>query len=156
MNRLMIFLVLISITGEVIAQPSKLACQDFENVDMLDAPLEELMAIPIVTSASQQAVCTNEAANIVNSISSEEILNHGARDLTDVLQLIPGFTPGMSIAGIAAMGMRGISADEGKMSVFVDGIMLTEQIFASTGIGGHFPIEQIDHIEVIRGSSSIL
>ncbi len=156
MNRLFLLLFLIGVTDRLIAQPSKLVCQDFKNMDMLDAPLEELMDIPFVTSASQQTACSNEAANIVNLISHEEILNRGARDLTDVLQLIPGFTPGMNVNGIVSMGMRGISADEGKMSVFVDGIMLTEQIFASTGIGGHFPIEQIDHIEVIRGSSSIL
>lgn len=47
MNRLMLFLVLINITGEVIAQPSKLACQNLKNADLTDIPLEELMEIPI-------------------------------------------------------------------------------------------------------------
>ncbi len=155
MNRLMLFLVLINITGEVIAQPSKLACQNLKNADLTDIPLEELMEIPIFLGASQQAACANEAANIVTTISNEEILTRGARDLTDVLQLVPGFSPGMSINGVTNMGIRGIGADEGKMSIFVDDIMLTEQIFSSTAMGGRFPIELIDRVEIIRGSSSI-
>jgi outer membrane receptor for ferrienterochelin and colicin len=155
MNRLMLFLVLINITGEVIAQPSKLACQNLKNADLTDIPLEELMEIPIFLGASQQAACTNEAANIVTTISNQEILTRGARDLTDVLQLVPGFSPGMSIDGVTNMGIRGVGADEGKISIFVDGIMLTEQIFSSTAMGGRFPIELIDRVEIIRGSSSI-
>ncbi|MSR16945.1 MAG: TonB-dependent receptor [Methylococcaceae bacterium] len=155
MNRLILFLVLINITGVVIAQSSKLACQNLKNADLTDVPLEELMEIPIFLGASQQAACTNEAANIVTTISNEEILTRGARDLTDVLQLVPGFSPGMSINGVTNMGIRGIGADEGKMSIFVDDIMLTEQNFSSTAMGGRFPIELIDRVEIIRGSSSI-
>ena len=155
MKRLFLFVLLVGFTGIVIAQSDKLVCKDLKNLDLLDAPLEELMDISFVTSASQQAACSNEAANIVTLISNEEILNRGARDLTDVLQLIPGFAPGMSISGVVGMGIRGISADEGKMSVFIDGIMLTEQIFSSTAMGGRFPIELIDSVEIIRGSSSI-
>ena len=156
MKHLVLFVLLVGVTSVSIAESNKLACKDFKDVDTLDIPLEELMDVPVATSASQQAACTNEAANIVNLISREEILNRGARDLIDVLQLVPGFIPSMNIAGVVGMGMRGISAEDGKMSVFVDGIMLTEQIYAQTPIGGRFPIEQIDHVEVIRGSSSIL
>ena len=156
MNRLMIFLVLISITGEVIAQQSKLACQDFKNVDTLDVPLEELMETPVFIGASQQAACSKEAANIVSSISGEEILTRGARDLADVLQLIPGFTLGTTFQNMVDVGSRGITGDDGKMSVLVDGIMLTERGFDSNIVKGNFPIEQIDRIEIIRGSSSIV
>ena len=94
-----------------------LTCKNLKNIDVEDISIEQLMDTPVFLGASQQAACANEASNIVNLISHDEILSRGARDLTDVLQLIPGFTPGMSVSGIAAMGMRGISADEGKMGV---------------------------------------
>jgi outer membrane receptor for ferrienterochelin and colicin len=136
------------------AQPS-LVCKNLDSINVEETSLEQLMEVPVILGASQQAVCTNEAANIVNTISSNQILTSGARDLTDVLQLVPSFTSGMSIVGVTSIGIRGISADEGKMSIFVDGIMLTEQIFSSTAMGGRFPIELIDRIEIIRGSSSI-
>lgn len=153
MNRGVLFLSLICIANISIAQPNKLACKDFENIDTLDVPLEELMDVPVVTSASHQAACTNEAANIISSISGEEILDRGARDLTDVLQLIPGFTLGNDMSNILSVGIRGMATNDGKMSVFVDGIMLTERVYGSNVFGGHFPIEQIDRIEIIRGSS---
>lgn len=156
MKRFVLFVLLTGVTDVVIAQSDKLACKDFNKVDVLEVSIEELMDVPVATSASQQAACTKEAANIVSLISHEEILNRGARDLMDVLQLIPGITPSMNIAGVVGIGIRGMSADDGKMAVFIDGIMLTEQIYAQNAIGGHFPVEQIDHVEIIRGSSSIL
>lgn len=140
-------------THVVFAQPN-LTCQGVP-ADIENTSIEELMAIPVFLSASQQASCTNEAANIVNTISGEEILSSGARDLIDVLQRVPGFTFGLNMTNEVNLGIRGIQADEGKMSVLVDGIMLTEQRFGTTAFGGHFPIEQIDHIEIIRGASSM-
>ncbi|MDD5754752.1 MAG: TonB-dependent receptor plug domain-containing protein, partial [Methylococcales bacterium] len=132
-----------------------LTCKDMKNLDVEDVSIEQLMEIPIFFGASQQAACTKEAANIVNSISGEQILTSGARDLVDVLRLIPGFTFGVNMTNEIGVGIRGIQADEGKMSVFVDGIMLTERRFGTTAFGGRFPIENIDRIEIIRGSSSI-
>ena len=76
------------------------------------------METPVFLGASQQAACANEAANIVSSISGAEILTRGARDLVDVLQQIPGFTFGVNMNNEIGLGVRGIQADEGKMSVF--------------------------------------
>jgi outer membrane receptor for ferrienterochelin and colicin len=135
---------------------SSLICKDLNQLDVEDTSIEQLMEMPVFLGASQQAACTNEAANIVSSISGEEILNRGARDLVDVLQLVPGFTFGVNMTNEIGVGIRGIQADEGKVSVFVDGIMLTESRFGTTAFGGRFPIEQIDKVEIIRGSSSIL
>lgn len=157
MNRKSFFFVTVflSFSNFAFAQP-KLACQNFQQLDTTDVPLEELMDVPVILGASEEAACANEAANIVTSISSEEILNSGSRDLIDVLHLLPGFTFGANTYNTVAMGMRGIQADEGGVSVFVDGIMLTENRFGTTPFGDHFPVTNIDHIEIIRGASSIL
>ncbi len=121
-----------------------------------DTSIEELMELPAFLSVSQQAACTNEAANVVTYLGREQILTNGAQDLVDVLQLVPGFFFGNDMANTVSGGVRGISANDGKMSVFIDGIMLTEREFGENVFGGHYPIEQIDHIEIIRGSSSIM
>jgi outer membrane receptor for ferrienterochelin and colicin len=150
-----LFLIFTSIfSSRVALAQQNLTCQGVP-LDIENTSIEELMDIPVFLSASQQATCANETANIVNSISSEQILTSGARDLVDVLQLVPGFTFGLNMTNETNLGIRGIQADEGKMSVLVDGIMLTEQRFGTTAFGGHFPIEQIDHIEIIRGASSM-
>lgn len=134
---------------------NKLACRDPIDLGIDEIALDELIDAPLFISASQQAACTKEAANIVNVITGKQILNSGARDLIDVLHLVPGFNFGVNMSNEVGLGIRGIQADEGKMSVFVDGVMLTEQRFGTTAFGAHFPIEQIDRIEIIRGPSSI-
>ncbi len=150
-----ISLLLFFVSNIVYAQQN-LICKDVAQTDTTEIPLEELIEVPIVLNASQQAACTNEAANVVTLISRDEILNSGARDIVDLLQRVPGFTFGVSINNTLGIGVRGIQADEGKMSVFIDGVMFTERRFGTTPFGGQFPIEQIDHIEIIRGSSSIM
>ncbi len=153
--KLAFYTVIIYGCGSVCAEQN-LTCSNLKNVDVEDISIEQLMETPVFLGASQQAACANEAANIVNSISSEQILTSGARDLVDVLQQIPGFTFGVNMNNEIGVGVRSIQADEGKMSVFVDGIMLTERRFGTAAFGGRFPIEQIDRIEVIRGSNSII
>jgi len=136
----------------------KLACEEFskpeENVENFQ--LAELMEVPVFMSASQQAECTQSAASIVSTISGEELLNMGARDLMDALELIPGFNFGSIVNNTVGLGVRGVQADEGKLSVLIDGMILTEQRFGTTVFGSHFPVEQIDRIEIVRGPGSIL
>lgn len=137
---------------------NKLACEEFSDPEgnVENFQLAELMEVPIIMSASQQAECLKSAASIVSTISGEELLNMGARDLIDALELIPGFNFGGIVSNNVGLGVRGVQADEGKLSVLVDGIILTEQRFGTSVFGSHFPVEQIDRIEIIRGPGSIL
>ncbi len=136
----------------------KLACDEFSapegNVENFG--LAELMEVPIIKNASQEAECLKSAASIVSIISGDDLLNMGARDLIDALELIPGFNFGGIVFNTVGLGVRGVQSDEGKLSVLLDGIMLTEQRFGTTVFGSHFPVEQIDRIEIIRGPGSIL
>jgi len=125
--------------------------QNIEDLDLMD-----LMEIPVFLSASQQAECTKTAASVVSTISGEELLNMGARDLIDALELVPGMNFGVNVSNTVGLGIRGIDADTGKLSVTIDGIIMTEQRFGTTVYGSHFPVEQIDRIEIIRGPGSIL
>ena len=152
------FVALLSLLASNSQASESLACKPESTVPkgLDDIAFADLMEIPIFLSASQQGQCTREAASIVSTITGEELLNRGARDLVDALQLIPGFSFGGNMVNMVGMGIRGITTDEGKLSVFLDGIILTEQRFGITGFGGHFPVDQIDRIEIIRGPGSIL
>jgi len=136
----------------------KLVCDESTALESYieEYDLIELMNIPVVLSASQEAECTHSAASIISTLSGEELLNMGARDLIDALELIPGFNFGSIVFNTVGLGVRGVQADEGKLSVLIDGIILTEQRFGTTAFGSHFPVEHIDRIEVIRGPGSIL
>ena len=45
----------------------------------------------LITVASQKALSTRESPSAITLISEEEIKKSGARDLIDVLRLVPGF-----------------------------------------------------------------
>ncbi|MGR9114918.1 MAG: TonB-dependent receptor plug domain-containing protein [Gammaproteobacteria bacterium] len=132
------------------------SCDRIFETDIVELDLSELGKVPVFLSANQKATCTKQAAGIVSVISGEEILNMGARDLIDVLQLVPGFSFGVDVSNVVGLGIRGIQAHEGKVAVFVDGINLNEHRFGTTQFGNHFPVEQIDRIEIIRGPGSII
>jgi outer membrane cobalamin receptor len=74
----------------------------------------------------------------------------------DVLRLIPGFEFGTDVQGVACLGIRGNSANEGGLLVLVDGMEMTEILYASNNFGSIYPIDQIRKIEVIRGPGSVL
>ncbi|MBK3517275.1 TonB-dependent receptor plug domain-containing protein [Carboxylicivirga marina] len=50
-----------------------------------------------VSVASKNSVSINETPGVVTVITKEEIQNSGARDLIDVLSLVPGFGFGMDM-----------------------------------------------------------
>ncbi|MGJ0491993.1 TonB-dependent receptor plug domain-containing protein [Methylobacter sp.] len=134
----------------------QLSCDRVAETDIVDLDLSELAEVPVFLSANQKATCTEQAAGIVTVISGQEIRNMGARDLIDVLQLVPGFSFGVDTSNVVGLGIRGFQAHEGKVAVFVDGINLNEHRFGTTQFGNHFPVEQIDRIEIIRGPGSII
>ncbi|MGZ8189117.1 MAG: TonB-dependent receptor plug domain-containing protein [Methylosarcina sp.] len=131
-------------------------CDQLAESDIVDLDLSDLSKVPVFLSASQKATCANEAAGIVTVITGEEIQNMGARDLIDVLQLVPGFNFGVDVSNVVGLGIRGIQAHEGKVAVMIDGINMNEHRFGTTQFGNHFPLEQIHRIEIIRGPGSIV
>jgi len=136
----------------------KVSIHDLTNTDKNISEEEDIEALfnIKIASANQEASCAKQAANSVTVISGTEISNMGARDLIDVLQLVPGFHFGVDVDNVVGLGIRGIQAHEGKVSVFVDGINLTEHRYGNTPFGNHFPVHEIDHIEIIRGPGSIM
>lgn len=110
-----------------------------------------------VTIASRNASASlREAPGIVTVITRQEIANSGARDLIDVLRLVPGFEFGVDLFNVVGIGMRGIQAHEGKVSVLIDGMEMNERRYANIPLGNHFPVDHIKRIEIIRGPGSVL
>lgn len=125
--------------------------------------LEEIMNLKVkerldneVSIASKKVLEIREAPGIVSVITKDEILKSGARDLIDVLSLIPGFYFCHDIAGVVGISTRGNWAHEGKMLLQINGISLNETLFATTFYGNRFPVEAIQRIEIIRGPGSAI
>lgn len=110
----------------------------------------------LIGVASKKPLSVRESPSIVSLITAEEIRNSGARDLIDVLRLVPGVDFGVDVEGVTGIGMRGNWAHEGKVLLLLDGQEMNEILFATTQFGNHFPIDQIKKIEIIRGPGSAI
>jgi outer membrane receptor protein involved in Fe transport len=93
---------------------------------------------------------------VVTSMTAEEIRNSGARDLMDVLLLVPGFFFGVDVQGVTGPGFRGLWGQEGKILLLIDGKELNEQLYSTVQLGHEFPVELIERVEVVRGPGSVI
>ncbi len=127
-----------------------LAAQDATEKELLD-----LLNTP-VTVASAKATTLRESPGVITVLSHEEIQASGARDLIDVLRLVPGFDFGYDVEGSTGLFARGLWAYEGKALLLVDGIEMPELLYGNTLFGHRFPIDQIKRLEIIRGPGSAI
>ncbi len=119
--------------------------------DLLDTPV----TIPI-SVASTVAMGLREAPGIVTLVTRDEILASGARDLLEILRLVPGFNVAADEQGVLSLGVRGNWGTEGKISVQLDGIEQNELRYSTLFLGGNLPLDQVSRIEIIRGPGSAM
>lgn len=105
-------------------------------------------------SVSSQNLTSRETPGIVSIVTAEEIQNSGARDMVDVLRLVPGFDVSQDLQFVMGISLRGSWANEGKVLVLMDGQPFNELLYQSVAIGNRFPVDAIERIEIIRGPGS--
>lgn len=133
-----------------------------------DMPLDSLSTLPrqedpselestindAVSVSTKKALSRRNSPNVITVITEEEIYNSGARDLIDVLRMVPGFTFGLDANGQIGLGIRGNWAHEGKVLLLMDGQEMNEIYTAKLFFGNRFPVQLIKRIEIIRGPGS--
>jgi len=133
--------------------------QDLDSLMNLNAFTEESDLQKILNknvSVSTQNLTTRETPGILSVVTSEEIQNSGARDLTDVLRLIPGFDVAQDNQFVMGLSVRGNWANEGKVLVLIDGQPMNELLYQTVAMGNRFPVDGIERIEIIRGPGSAI
>jgi outer membrane receptor for ferrienterochelin and colicin len=149
----------IAITLSLLSTSSSF-CQDLDSLLNLNAFTQESELQKIlnknVAVSSKNGLTTRETPGIITLITSEEIQNSGARDLTDVLRLVPGFDVLQDLQFVMGIGLRGSWANEGKVLVMMDGQPFNELLYQTVAIGNRFPIDAIERIEIIRGPGSAI
>ena len=93
---------------------------------------------------------------VVTVISGEDIRASGARDLIDILYLVPGYFMGLDTEGVVGPGFRGLWGHEGKILLLIDGKEMNELLFSNMQLGNEFPVELIERVEVVRGPGSVI
>ena len=134
-------------TGATAAEP----VVDVTNIE--DFSLEDLLSAT-TSIASSKSMQLRAAPGVVTIISRDEIRRLGARDLLEVLVTVPGFDIGTDVLGTFAASFRGNWGNEGKILFLVDGIEMNETGYMSVPLFNHFPLEDVERIEVLRGPGS--
>jgi iron complex outermembrane receptor protein len=113
--------------------------------------------LPVVLSVSRLAQPLNEVPGAVTVIDRELIRRSGAREVAEVLRLVPGFLfTSRNGANPQAAYHSGMDVYGSRMQVYVDGRSLYSSFYLGdthVALRG-LALEDIDRIEVLRGSNS--
>jgi outer membrane receptor for ferrienterochelin and colicin len=121
--------------------------------DRFGVSIDELMNMKTSVS-SKKALTPRESPGIISVITREEIQSSGARNLMDVLRLVPGIEFGYDLDGVLGIGVRGIWGHEGKVLLLIDGQELNELAYSTLQFGNHLGVGNIQRIEILRGPGS--
>ena len=132
----------------LLASPA--AAQEISEKDYFDD-------LPVVLSVSRLAQPLNEVPGAVTVIDRDTIRRSGARDLTDLLRLVPGFVVGHINGANPIANYHGdFDALNRRLQVFVDGRSIYSSLLA--GNVSHpmvgMVLDDVERIEVLRGSNS--
>lgn len=151
--RRLIFLFLISVLPSCAALAAGLS-DETDFFDLERSSLEEVLDIR-TSVASRNAVPLRQAPGLVTVITRREIQDSGARDLIDVLAMLPEFEFGVDVQGNLGLGVRGNWANEGKVLLLWDGQVYNESLYSTLQFD-RFPVHQIEEIEIIKGPGSVI
>lgn len=114
--------------------------------------------LPVVASVSRLPQALSDAPGSVTVIDREMIRVSGARSVSDLLRLVPGFQVAPTSTDSPRVTYHGLSDDDfsNRVQVLVDGRSLYSQLFMGGVNWNLMPValEDIDRIEVLRGSNS--
>lgn len=125
--------------------------------DLSALSLEELMAMEVVATPQFAGRSTDLPAS-VTILTANDFRVYGWRTLADALRSLRGFNV-TNDRTYSYAGVRGLSLPgdyKPRLSLMIDGISASENIYNSILIGGEFPldVDLIDRIEIVRGPSS--
>ncbi len=126
--------------------------------ELLNMSLEELMDIEIVTSVEGTANSWFNTPSAVYVITAEDIRRSGHRTIADALRMVPGLQVLQDTSSRWQVTSRGFSVlFANKLLVLIDGRTVYDPYFSGTYWDIQDVIlEDIDHIEVIRGPGATL
>lgn len=112
-----------------------------------------------LVTATKHFTPLRKAPAIATIITADEIRDMGARNLLDVLKMVPGFGISINEYNSMMVEVRGIRSNTSeKILVMIDGHSLNRNINGSAlyRTVSYFPLENVKQIEVVRGPGSAL
>lgn len=120
---------------------------------LMEMSLEELMQVSVASGRAQKI---EEAPSIVTLVTRDDIETYGARDLADILRLVPGFEFGIDVSSLMGMMFRGVWVHEGKARIMINNLVANDGGYGNWQSFNTIPAAAIERVEIIRGPGSAL
>jgi iron complex outermembrane receptor protein len=122
-----------------------------------DLSVEEILGLQ-VTSVGRKAQQVANAPSAVYVITQEEIRRSGATTIPDILRIVPGLVVARINGNNWGISSRGGTRQfANKMQVMIDGRPVYNRLFSGVYWDSQdLIIEDIDRIEVVRGTGSVM
>jgi len=142
---------LIGFAGGGVAAAEPASGDDLEELQNLLAVLEQQTEIATKTRLNADYV-----PGLVTVLHAEDVEALGARTVWEALRLVPGLEPSTDQIGGRQTLVRGIGGSfaSGNMKILLNGRAMNSALSASANPVLNMPIEQVEHIEVVRGPGS--
>ncbi len=118
-------------------------------------PMEKSIS-EAIEAATAKPLNMRKTPSVVSVITDEDIVRSGAKDMIDVLRMVPGLEFNVDVEGVVSVSFRGMWANEGNIALRIDGHEVNDLAYASLQFGNHYSLAHIRRIEVIRGPGSAI
>lgn len=152
-----IFLLLLIISSDLIAEETRYALED-----MLSKDIEELINIKVdtVVSASKSEERIMDAPGVITVFNRYQIEAFGCRTLADILNLVRSFyiTYDYNYNYVGTRGLYLPGDYNSRILLLIDGHQVNDNIYDQAFIGTDFllDVDLIERVEIIRGPVSSL
>ncbi len=120
--------------------------------------IDFLSDMPVVLSVSRLSQRLDETPGAVTVLDRDTIRRSGARDVADLMRLVPGFSVSNAFDSVAPqVGYHGIFGRySNRVELLIDGRSAYSPYFIGSIAGGlqSVALQDIERIEVLRGSNS--
>ncbi|RLB73026.1 MAG: hypothetical protein DRH03_03825 [Deltaproteobacteria bacterium] len=118
--------------------------------------IEELGNIDI-SIATRKNQSINDAPGIITVITRSEIFNQNPRNLSDILNLVPGFNVVVESLNASLIQLRATGNRQDSVLLLLDGHRLNNELFGGISyVINDIPVELVERIEIIRGPGSAI
>ena len=128
---------------------------DTDSAALIDLPLEQLLEVAVVRTASRLPQPISDAPSAVVVLTSREIREYGWRTLADALATLPGLYV-TSDRNYSYLGARGFSRPgdyDSRFLLMIDGYRTNDSVYDQAAIGTEalLDMDLVDRIEYVPG-----
>ena len=123
--------------------------------DLATMPLEQLMQVPMVTSASRFEQPVSDAPSAVVVLTAQDVREHGWRTLADALASVPGLyvTQDRNYSYLGARGFLRPGDYDSRFLLLIDGVRVNDAMYDQAFVGNEalLDMDLVARIEYVPG-----